>query len=160
MNRTHVARWAFSAAWIGGQLALVATGGLRADGAFGFRMFPESTTIAIHLDREVGCKRTIAPVVAGEWTAKSEHGIERRFAWTDRVDDPVLSHLDVTMHAAYGKAAQLARLQAALDDVATHDPDDAETCRFVATVTVRRNGGEPETITLWSEERLGCGWNP
>lgn len=149
---------AFGLAWIATQIALIGTAGRRADGAFGFRMFSESTTISIHLVREVnvGGVTSSVPVVAEEWVAHDALGAPHRFAWTDRVVDPVLSHLDVTMHAAYGQAAQLERLQAALDDVATHLGEDDETCVLEATVDVQRNGRDPEQIVLRSAPRR-CG---
>ncbi len=152
------ARLAFGLVWIAGQIALIGTAGRRADGAFGFRMFSESTTISIHLDREVNVAgaTSVVPVVNEEWVAHDSLGVPHRFAWTDRVVDPVLSHLDVTMHAAYGQAAQLERIQAALDDVATHVGEDDETCMLEATVDVRRNGREPEQVVLRSARRR-CG---
>ncbi len=153
-------RLTFALTWIGGQLALIATGGLRADGAFGFRMFSESTTISIHLERDVlaGTVRSKAAVVDEHWVAKDSLGVPHRFEWKDRVVDPVLSHLAVTMHAAYGAAAQLERLQAALDDVATHIPDDDETCALEASAIVRRNGRDEETLVLRSAPRFArCG---
>jgi hypothetical protein len=55
--------------------------------------------------------------------------------------------------AAYGADAQLARLQRALDDVARHEPEDAETERFVARVLVWHNGGGPRRVVLESTHR-------
>lgn len=152
------ARLAFVLAWVAIQITLIGTAGRRADGAFGFRMFSESTTISIHLAREVdtGGARAAVDVVNEEWVARDSLGVPHRFAWTERVVDPVLSHLDVTMHAAYGQAAQLERLQAALDDVAAHLDGDDETCALEATVDVRRNGRDPEQIVLRSSARR-CG---
>ena len=77
----------------------------------------------------------------------------RRIRWRDRVHDPALSAFDVTIHASYGSAAQLARLQAALDDVVQHMPDDAETRALVADVTLRKNGREPVLLHLTSAPR-------
>jgi hypothetical protein len=42
------------------------------------------------------------------------------------------------------------RLQAALDDVASHTPDDAETRELVLDVEVRKNGREPYVARLTS----------
>lgn len=158
-SRSNLVRAAFCVAWVVAQFVLIVTAGRRADGAFGFRMFNESTTITIHLSREVriGDARAMVPVVDEEWVARDGHGVPYRFAWTERVVDPVLSHLDVTMHAAYGQAAQLERLQAALDDVASHIPDDAETCALEASVTVQRNGHDAEDVVLRSAPRSVCG---
>jgi len=60
---------------------------------------------------------------------------------------------DRETHAAYGAAAQLARLQGALEDVSTHLPEDAETERFILVVTTRKNGREPTTAELKGPER-------
>ena len=60
---------------------------------------------------------------------------------------------DTERSASYGIDAQLARLQRALDDVAAHTPDDADTRRFLLDVTVRRNGREPYVVHLTSAER-------
>ena len=134
--------------WIGGQVVLIGTANRRADGAFGFRMFPESSTIEIHLERETD--RGPVPVIAGEWTAADDRGQVQRFAWTDRVKDPILKRTDVTVNAAYGANAQLERLQAALDDVTAHIERDHETRALVANVTVIVNGREPHLAILRS----------
>ena len=61
---------------------------------------------------------------------------------------------DQEFNASYGAATQLGRLQAALDDVAAHVPDDAETTRFLLDVTIKRNGREPVVYVLTSKERI------
>jgi hypothetical protein len=61
-------RVAFAAAWIAGQAALVLTAARRPDHAFGFRMFPEASTIEIHLSRETERGSLDAP--RGEWSAQ------------------------------------------------------------------------------------------
>ena len=145
-------RVAFAAIWVAGQAALVTTAGRRADASFGFRMFPESSTIEVSLSRVVeapsGHGTVSAPVVDGAWSARDRDGTLRPVRWRDRVLQPELGTFDVTMHASYGAAAQLERLRAALDDVATHTPEDAETRALVLDVTVRRNGGEPHVVHL------------
>lgn len=149
-------RTLFAAAFVAAQVGLVATAGKRPDAAFGFRMFQESSTIHVQLFRDVvpamehgavGAP-TRVPVLRGAWQAKGARGGRRAFAWRDRVKRPELSTFDVEIHASYGADAQIARWRAALDDVATHLEDDAETSALVLVVTVRRNGGEPETETL------------
>jgi hypothetical protein len=110
-------------------------------------MFPESSTITIHLSRETAAG-TI-PIAGGEWTTKDEHGVAHRFVWTDRVKDPILRNLDVTVNAAYGHKAQLQRLEAALADVVRH-ADDGETIALVANVSVSVNGREPREVVLRS----------
>ncbi len=153
-NRTF--RVVFALAWLGGQAILVVTAASRPDGAFGFRMFSESTTISIHLERELR-DHTVVAVDDGTWTARDGAGELHRFAWTDRVADPVLKNLDLTVHAAYGEAAQLQRLQAALDDVARHVPEDHETCALQARVTANRNGHDADELVLRSAPREACG---
>ena len=144
----RLARAFVAAVWIGGQFALIATGPRRADGAFAFRMFPESSTIRIDLFREVvapsGQGLVRVPVENGTWLARDGVGVLHRFRWDDRVTDTNLFPYGQPVHASYGAAAQLERLARALDDVAAHIPEDGETARLVADVTVRKNGG-PET---------------
>jgi hypothetical protein len=71
------------------------------------------------------------------------------------VKDPVIGAVDEEVFASYGVDTQLARLQRALDDVADHLPEDAETRGLRAQVTYRRNGRPEETRTLASHERPG-----
>lgn len=146
------ARVAFAACWLAGQAALVLTASARPDAVFGFRMFPEASTLEIHLSREIAGR--LVPVPGGEWSARDVSGQLRHFSWHDRVRDPVLSSLDARAFAAYGADAQLARLARALDDVADHLPEDAETIRLRADVVVRKNGREPVTTTLESHRRV------
>lgn len=151
----HWGRFAFAVGWIGLQGALILTANRRPDGAFGFRMFSESTTMKVVLYREIAADdggRTRVHVDDGTWSARDASGRLRRFSWYDRVW-PSLGVFDHEIPAAYGEAAQLARLQAALDDVASHIPDDADTRRLVLDVTIRKNGHEPHLVTLASRER-------
>jgi hypothetical protein len=145
------ARVAFAACWIAGQAALVLTAGDRADHVFGFRMFPEASTLEIHLSRVVGGE--IVPATGGEWSARDAAGQLRHFSWRDRVHDPILAAIDTRVFASYGADTQLARLQRALDDVADHVPEDGETTRLRADVLVRRNGRGAVAHTLVSHDR-------
>jgi hypothetical protein len=145
------ARVVFAAAWIGGQAALVLTASWRSDHILGFRMFPEASTLEIHLSRVVG--GSLVPTRRGEWSAVDVAGQRRHFAWRDRVRDPTLASIDARVFASYGLDAQLARLARALDDVADHIDDDAETEQLRADVVVSRNGREPTTATLLSHRR-------
>ncbi len=147
------ARVAFAAVWLAGQAALVVTASRRPDGIFGFRMFPEASTMQVRLARMTAAGEVAAP--GGEWSARDASGQLRHFSWRDRVRDPVLSSLDARVFASYGADTQLARLGRALDDVADHLPEDAETERLVAHVTVWRNGRDPVTSTLESHARGG-----
>jgi hypothetical protein len=141
-----VARALLSAAWLGGQAVLVATGSMRPDAAFAFRMFAESSTISFTLSRDVGNARVV--VDQGTWLARDSRGVLHRFRWDDRVKDTNLWPWGQPIHASYGASAQLDRLSHALDDVASHMSEDAETTRLVADVVVRKNGGPPERVHL------------
>jgi hypothetical protein len=142
---------AFAACWIAGQTALIVCAARRPDHAFGFRMFPEASTIEIRLSRVLRGGVERAP--SGEWSARDANGQLRHFSWHDRVHDPVIGSLDGRVFAAYGADTQLARLQHALDDVADHIPEDADTIRLRADVLVSRNGREPAAMTLESRAR-------
>lgn len=145
------ARVLLAGAYIAGQGALILTASRRADHIFGYRMFPEASTIEIHLWRDTGVNVTRTP--RGEWSARDASGQLRHFSWHDRVRDPVLSSLDSRVFASYGVEAQLARLQRALDDVMAHLGEDDETRQLRAEVVVRKNGGEPVVVTLLSAAR-------
>jgi hypothetical protein len=151
------ARVAFAFVYLAGQAALIMTAGSRPDHAFGFRMFSESSTMKVELTREIeapsGNGYVSVPVVGGTWTARDREGRLHRFAWRDRIRETGLAALGVTVPASYGVAAQLARLAAALDDVAEHIEGDAETHRLIADVTLRKNGHEPTVAKLASVER-------
>jgi hypothetical protein len=143
----HRARLGVAAVWIAGQAALIGTGPRRAGGTFAFRMFPEASTIQIQLSREVvapsGQGTVRVPVDGGRWLARDRDGVMHRFRWDDRVEDGNLFPWGAPVHASYGAAAQLERLARALDDVADHIPEDAETLRLVADVTVQRRLDTP-----------------
>jgi hypothetical protein len=144
-------RVALAASWIAGQGALVLTAPMRFDAAFGFRMFPEASTIEIHLTREV--HGLTLPVPRGEWSAQDGVGRLKNFFWHDRVRDGVLGAVDERVFASYGADAQLARLQRALDDVADHISGDADTERLGAKVSVWKNGREEKVVRLFSHQR-------
>jgi hypothetical protein len=145
------ARVVFATAWIVAQAALVLTASRRSDHVFGFRMFPEASTLEIHLARVTEAGTIPAP--RGEWAARDDAGQLRHFSWRDRVRDPVLEAIDVPRFASYGLDAQLARLARALDDAADHIDQDHETVQLRAEVTVSRNGREPRVIVLDSHVR-------
>jgi hypothetical protein len=89
------------------------------------------------------------------WIARGSDGANHRLTWYDRIPTPYWI-FDQEMFASYGAATQLARLTAALDDLAGHVPatEDVETRRFILDVTVRRNGREPVVHQLTSRERV------
>jgi len=120
-------------------------------------MFPESSTIAVELEREViaqsGHGTETVRVEDGAWLARDRRGVLHRFRWDDRVKDSNLYPYGQPVHAGYGAAAQLERLGHALDDVVTHIDEDDETTRLIANVTVRKNGGPPQHVLLSSAWR-------
>lgn len=143
--------------WVAVQVVLISTASRRSDGAFGFRMFNESSTLEIALFREVSAPdgtRARVHVDGGVWTARGGDGSVHRLTWYDRVPSPYWI-FDQPMHASYGAAAQLARLQGAADDVVSHlaTSEDVETRRVLLDVTIRRNGREPVVHRLASRER-------
>lgn len=147
------ARVVFAAVWIAGQAALVLTGSRRADHILSFRMFPEASTLEIHLSRVTA--DGVVPLPHGEWTVVGDAGEVHHFSWRDRVRDPVLSTLDTRVFASYGVGTQLARLQRALDDAEAHLDGDRETIRLRADVTVTKNGHEAVQLVLLGRPRWG-----
>ena len=140
--------------WIALQLTLVATGGLREDRLFAFQMFNESSTLKVHLYRRLKSPAgVLSPVALGEWDARGLDGSVHRVRWRDHVKPIELGLFDRTLHASYGVQAQLSRWRAALDYVATHTPEDAETDALVADVMVVRNGHERSMVRLTSVPR-------
>jgi hypothetical protein len=150
-------RIVFAAIWIAVQLGLIVTADQREGGAFGFRMFAESSTMKLSLYREVHGTRV--HVEGGAWNARSSDGSMHRVNWYDRVPSPYWI-FDQEMHASYGAKTQLARLSRAIDDVASHIPFDDETSRLVLEVSIRRNGREPVMQTLVSRPRPLTGAEP
>src|SRR5262245_40906588 len=149
------AKVGFAAAWIAGQAALVLTAGQRPDGAFGFRMFSESSTVSVrlfrHVDAPSGHGTVAVEVPSGDWTARDANGAPQRLSWRAGVKEPQLSTFGQTLAAAYGSRAQLQRLDAALRDVAQPIPADAETRALELEVTIRKNGRAPTVSRLRAE---------
>jgi hypothetical protein len=149
-----VGRVVFGALYVGTQAVLVATAGLRADAAFGFRMFPESSTMEVHLARRVdapsGHGTVLVDVEDGTWTTKDRSGLPHVVRWRDRVKEPELGIFDAMHHASYGIGTQLSRLAAALDYVTDHLSEDAETRTLVLAVTYKKNGHDPLKTELES----------
>jgi hypothetical protein len=137
LARSPSLRTLFAAGWLTLQAALVLTAGRRINHAFGFRMFEESSTLALHLERLVDDGGRLP--VDGAWTAHDCEGRAVRYRWSDLVrSGPVW--LDVPLLEPYGADAGLARARAAVAWVAAHTPRDCETRGFAATVTRVRNG--------------------
>ena len=135
-------RAAFVVAFFGLELCGIAWGQRTPDHVLGFQMFNETSRLTIHLFREVERKRTrvLVPVPNGRWQAPDASGKLRDYAWQDRVHYSPLKVLERSVPARYGLAGQLFHLQAALDDVVRHIPDDTSTIALVADVDTLRNG--------------------
>lgn len=146
-------RLVFAGAWLAVQAGLVLTADTRADRVFGFRMFNEASTVRVRLSRVLGDADVLESVEDGVWEAHDCQGEPHEIRWDDRVFDARFATWDETMHASYGVDAHLARLQAALDDVAAHIPRDCETRQLVADVRVRRNGHAAYSVQLRSTRR-------
>jgi hypothetical protein len=154
-------RVAFAALWVGMQVVLITTATRRVDGVFGFLGVAQSNVVRVHLEREVdeGGVRVVRPVPRGEWVAKDARGEPRRFAWSDRVRDPVLRRTDEPVPTTVSAEAIIRRTRAALDDVAAHDglsdPDqtpggDRDTRALIVTLTLTVNGREQQEVTMRS----------
>ena len=146
----------FAVVWVFAQATLVLTADRRPDGVFGFRTFHEMTTLKLSLSRDVIAEDgllTLVQVEHGTWMARDAGGLRRHVSWTDRVMLPDLGVFDTEIVVQHGAAALLGWLQAALDDVATHTPEDAETRRLHLDVVLRRNGGQPYVVHLVSAVR-------
>jgi len=146
-------RAAFVLVFLGVELCAIAWGQLTPDHVLGFRMFNESSRITVQLFREVERKRrrVLVAVPEGRWKARDANGNLRDYAWQDRVKYYPLEVLGVQVPAKYGLSAQLFRLQAALEDVIAHIPDDTQTRALVAVVEATHNGRSPQTIRLRAE---------
>lgn len=137
----------FFLGYLGIQLALLLRAQTSPDLVFGFQMFNASSELKIALFRKVHHKRLIA-VNDGTWSVKGADGVLHTYRWNERVHDGVLGTLDRYVHASYGLQAQLFRLQFALNDVASHLPDDHETEALVALVDTRQNGRDGPQVRL------------
>jgi hypothetical protein len=135
------------------QVAGIGWGQRAPDHVLGFQMFNESSRIHVELFREVERKRgrVLLAVPDGRWQARDAAGKLRDHAWQDRVKSSRLSTFGVWMHANYGLDAQLFRLQAALDDVAAHIPEDKQTRALVLVIEAMHNGRPARTIQLRAE---------
>jgi hypothetical protein len=111
----------------------------------------------VSLEREVaardGTNARWLPVEQGIWAASDTAGTRRRFAWTDRIKTRGLSVVDRDVFVEGAVSTTLEELQLALDDVAVHINDDAESRRLRLEVTIKPIGHEPRTVYLTSVER-------
>ena len=135
------ARAAFVAAFFGLELTGIAWGQRAPDHVLGFQMFSETSYLTIHLFREVNRdhRRVLLPISDGHWQAPDATGRLHDYVWQDRVRYDPLNVLETRVYARYGLAAQLFRLQAALQDVVHHIPEDTVTLALVAKVETLHN---------------------
>jgi hypothetical protein len=149
-----VARATFLVLFFGLELAGIAWGQRTPDHVLGFQMFNETSRLTIHLFREVvkKRKRVLLPVPSGHWQAPDPSGQLRGYAWQDRVHYSPLNQLEQSMHAPYGLAGQLFHLQAALDDVVRHIPNDTSTLALVAKLDTTKNGVPGVELQLRAEK--------
>jgi hypothetical protein len=148
-------RGAFFCAYLLAQLALLVRAQGLPDFVFGFQMFNASSDMRVSLFRQIRRKGRprLVPVQGGGWQALDHSGKVHEFHWQDRVRDGVLGNLDRYVHASYGLAAQLFRLQFALRDVAAHLPGDDETEALIAVVDTVKNGRPPEQVRFVEKRR-------
>jgi hypothetical protein len=149
--------------FFGSEGLLIATAGLRSDRSYGFRMFPESSSIIVHVSREVDGRdardetgaRMLVPIENGRWEAKDCSGAPHTFVWGKMVKYPAPWKLapdvrfkDVRVPAPYGVESEEHRTRDALRWVADHTPDDCETRAFVADIEPTKNGVPLEPVKI------------
>jgi hypothetical protein len=132
-------RTAFCVLFFGSEALLIATAGMRSDRSYGFRMFPETSSIVVHVSRRLDGDRVI-PIEAGRWQAHDCSGGVHSFVWGKMVRFPAPARLDVPVGAPYGVDSEVHRTRDALRWVADHTPDDCETRALVAHVVPTKNG--------------------
>jgi hypothetical protein len=109
---------------------------------FGYQMFPEASDWQAEIVRVT---------TDGERVTIDEPWFG--YEWRDLVRGRGLTAPDRRHHADAGVGNQLEFLREALDWVATNTPDDPETVRYEAEVTVWPNLGDAERLTIVSAER-------
>ncbi len=134
------------ALFFGGELLLVATAGMRSDRSYGFRMFPEASSITVHVSRRLA-DGTLVPIEKGRWQARDCSGEPHAFVWGKMVRFPAPARLDAPVGAPYGVESELHRTQDALRWVVDH-AGGCETRGLVARVDSRRNGRPADEIDL------------
>jgi len=108
---------------------------------FGYQMFPEASQWQAEIVRVTDDGRV---PVDEPWSG---------YEWGELVRGRGLTAPWRRQHADAGVDNQLELLGEALDWVAANTPDDHQTRRLEAEVTVWRNLGEPVTVVLRSAER-------
>jgi hypothetical protein len=138
-----VARRAAAIAIVSAQLVLIVRAYLAPIDTFGFQMFPESSQWEADIFRVLADGSRID--VREPWPGD--------YRWEAMVDARGLGAASARHHADAGLAATLRLLDAALDWVAANTPDDHETVRLVAVVTLVDNGRSPTEVVLESVSR-------
>ena len=147
------ARVVFVALWLAAQIALIATASLRPEHAFAFRMFSESTTEVLHLSQRTFDGAVIS-CDGGRWWTRTRSGARINHGVRDFIDAPELSFYDVRMPAAYGRAAELARLKNSLDYIVGRlGDDDVTTAQLVVDVALRSGAGVQSHVRIESRMR-------
>jgi hypothetical protein len=139
-------RAAFAAVFFAAQAALIATAGARSDRSYGFRMFPETSSVVVHVARRLDDGREV-PITSGRWEARDCAGATRTFVWSKMVRPPGPSRLDAPSGAPYGVESGIARTKDALAWVAARS-GDCETRAFVAHVELKKNGAPAGAVDL------------
>jgi hypothetical protein len=139
-------RAVFAVVFLVAQGVLIATAGGRSDRSYGFRMFPETSSIVVHVARRLDDGRE-APIVNGRWDARDCAGATKTFVWGRMVRPPGPARLDGPSGAPYGVESGVARTKDALAWVAAHS-GDCETRAFVAHVELKKNGVPSGAVDL------------
>jgi hypothetical protein len=138
-------RTLFCLAFFGSEVVLVATAGMRSDRSYGFRMFPESSTIVVHVSRRLD-GGVLVPIERGTWLAHDCAGGAHTVRWGAMVRSPAPHQLDIPVGAPYGVESEIHRTRDALQWVADHTPEDCETRALVARIEPRRNGRKLDPV--------------
>ena len=133
--------------FFGAEAVLIATAGMRSDRSYGFRMFPEASSLTVHLSRKLA-DGTLERVEDGRWHTHDCSGTPYVVLWGKMVHPPAPSKLDVSVAAPYGVESEVHRTRDAMQWVLDHTKEDCETRGFVAKIKARRNGGAPYDVDL------------
>jgi hypothetical protein len=136
------------AVFFGSEAVLIATAGMRTDRSYGFRMFPEASSIVVHLSRRLADGQLVAVGRTGRWETHDCSGARTVVEWSRMVRDPAPQKLESSVGAPYGVENEVQRTSDAMRWVLGHTPGDCETRALVATVDARKNGRPPYTVDL------------
>jgi hypothetical protein len=142
------ARVVACALFFGSEAILIATAGMRTDRSYGFRMFPESSSIVVHLSRRLNDGRLVSVDKTGRWETHDCAGARTFVQWNRLVRFPAPALLEATVGAPYGVDNEVQRTTDAMRWVLGHTPQDCETRALVATVDARKNGRAPYSFDL------------